>query len=156
MAKQIWEEILLAMYRSEPKNAEEHVDIQLDWTPDALMRVTGLGYNELTAGLAKLGNWGLVEDEEIKEPSTESDPILKFSLTKDGIELANDRDLSLRQQGTNRAVALFTLTLVLIELVRLAPQIPPLFGVVPVRGLAALLIGFLVAIVIGWTNLLGL
>lgn len=116
MAEPIWAEVLITMYRSDPPEVMELSDVAKGWSQDKIEAATSLNQTEVAEALTKLQeDWSLIA-------ARERHGVVLYSLTKEGLEVAHDRDLSSRQRQTNKTVAAFTALLVLVQPLPLLPK----------------------------------
>lgn len=140
-----WARILSAMYQAEvPENQEVFRKTQYVYDTRTLAVTTNLSERRVSRAGRKLQDWGLTE-RELKRLDNESS-YMEYSLTKEGFEVAHERELSNKSDRINQSLVFFTFVLVVAEIV----------GIMPVGRNLSLFMGFIILIgmtyVVLWTD----
>jgi Flp pilus assembly protein TadB len=125
MDERYWLPVLMAMYRRSPPEDDyicpmrfvEHI------TPTWLEQETDLSEAEVKQAREELAHRGLLREEDLSEyyeDSDDHDSNYMYFLTQQGFEVAHDWTISKRQNRTNEALVIFTLFLVLVEIISIA------------------------------------
>lgn len=114
-----WQQILCAMYRSEPPEYMEFMfSTQGSFDNSNLKQILDLEEREINQAVDKLETWDLIEKGRYEY---KGETRREYSLTKDGFEVAHDIELSRQDNRINYSLVVFTAFLVIVEGIAVVP-----------------------------------
>lgn len=147
MDKPDWATAVQIMYREAPKLISGEID-----TTHPFVTEGDLTEDTARDTLLSLDEWGLVEKQPKTLTPTPTGDIetteFGYKLTKDGFDVAHERELSRRDNSISQSLVFLTFILVLAEIV----------GVVPADDWVKVITGFIILIgmlfIVYWTDML--
>lgn len=119
-----WAKIVRVLYYEAPDIPDEEISKRHPFVTN-----TDLDPQTAEEAVVALKNWGMVE-EVVKERKGDYDPetgkldgevVHGYRLESDGFDVAHERELSSRQNRINRSISIFTVTLVVVEVIAIIP-----------------------------------
>lgn len=134
MSQPKWATAIQVLYRESPRIISEEIDKDHPFVTEG-----GLTQVEASKAFDSLDDWGLIEENPKDQAKTVDGEVVTiekgYLLTKDGFEVAHERELSRKDHRINHTLVFFTFFLVLAQLL----------GVLPFNNSTKIAIGFTMA-----------